>query len=197
MYAYLKGSIEAKGKNYLVLDVNNIGYNIYMSEVDLEEVTIKETIKIFTYLSVKENEMTLHGFLTQEKLSVFKKLIEVSGVGPKAGKTILGQMSAEDVCLAIATSDVKSLTKISGVGPKMAQRIILELKDKIANEQDVNREIVQIKIKSNVDTKEAVIALQVLGYSQKQSEEAVKEAIKTAEKLEDIIKKSLKYLSGR
>ncbi len=197
MYAYLRGNVEYKGKDYIVLDVNNIGYNIYMAALEVEEIKINENIKIYTYLNIKENEMTLHGFLTQEKLSVFKKLIEVSGVGPKAGKTIMSQMSPEDVCLAIATSDVKSLTKISGVGPKMAQRIILELKDKITNEQVIDKTIEQISITSIAESKEAVIALQVLGYSQKQSEEAVKYALETEEKLEAIIKKSLKFLATR
>ena len=170
---------------------------LFRSDSDIESVVLGEVVKIYTYLNVKENEMTLHGFTTQEKLIVFKKLIEVSGVGPKAGKMILGQMSPEDVCLAIATSDAKSLTKISGVGPKMAQRIILELKDKISNEQVINKQVQQISIKLVNETKEAIIALQVLGYSQKQSEDAVQEAVQTEEKLEMIIKKALKILSLR
>lgn len=170
------------------------GYNIYMSEVDIDSIAIKENIKIFTYLSVKENEMKLHGFLTQEKLSIFKKLIEVSGVGPRAGKNILAQMTPEDVCLAIATSDVKALVKISGVGPKMAQRIILELKDKISNEQIVDNK--QMRIETN-ETKEAIIALQVLGYTQKQSEEAVEVAAKSETTVEKIIKKALIFVSKK
>lgn len=84
MYAYLKGKIEHKAKDSIVMEVNNIGYNIYMSEQEIELISLGEEVRIFTFLNVKENEMTLHGFLTQEKLCTFKKLIEVSGVGPKA-----------------------------------------------------------------------------------------------------------------
>ncbi|MEG0221084.1 MAG: Holliday junction branch migration protein RuvA [Clostridia bacterium] len=192
MYAYFKGKVEEKGKNYIILDNNNIGYLILMTISDIEKLEIGNTTKVYTYLNVKEDEMSLHGFLTPEKLTVFKKLIEVSGVGPRVGKNILDQLTSEEVCVAIATSDIKTLVKVSGVGNKMAQRIILELKDKISNEQIIDTKTKEKNSKSN-DEKEATIALQVLGYTQKQAEEAVDFATKTESKLESIIKVALKY----
>lgn len=201
MYAYLKGKIEDIKKDYIVIDVNNVGYKVFMPNSNIEKLAKLQEVKIYTYLNVKEDEMSLYGFLTAEDLKTFEQLILVSGVGPKVGKAIVSTLGAETVCAAIATSNIDTLVRVSGVGNKMAQRIILELKDKITKEQLINEvdnkniNKIQLNIKDNKNIEEASFALKVLGYNTKQIDEAFQNMEINDESIEDIIKLALKYLS--
>ena len=132
MFAYIKGSLEEKGNNYVVIEVSGIGYKIFMSETAISKMCdLGETIKVHTYYYVREDNISLYGFLTKEELKMFELLLSVSGIGAKSAITMLSNISPSSFALAVISNDVNSLKKIPGVGPKSAQRIILELKDKL------------------------------------------------------------------
>lgn len=196
MYAYIKGSLEVKTKGYIVIDVNGIGYKIFMSETAISELgEIGEIVKVHTYLKVKEDEMSLYGFNTNEELRMFELLLSVSGIGAKSAINILSNITPSSFALAVITDDVTKIKALPGIGAKSAQRIILELKDKLNKEQDI--EEVEKQVEKVVDTQkynEAISALQVLGYSKKEIEKAL-QGIDENLTIEEIIKLGLKNLA--
>lgn len=196
MYAYIKGSLEVKTSGYIVIDVNGIGYKIFMSEIAIAEVgEIGQIVKVHTYLKVKEDEMSLYGFNTNEELRMFELLLSVSGIGAKSAINILSNITPSSFALAVITNDVAKIKALPGIGPKGAQRIILELKDKLNKQQDI--EEVEKQVQKVVDTQkynEAISALQVLGYSKKEIECAL-QGIDEDLTVEEIIKLGLKNLA--
>lgn len=196
MYAYIKGSLEVKTRGYIVIDVNGIGYKIFMSETAIAELgEIGQVVKVHTYLKVKEDEMSLYGFNTNEELRMFELLLSVSGIGAKSAINILSNITPSSFALAVITNDVAKIKALPGIGPKGAQRIILELKDKLNKEQDI--EEVEKKEEKVIDTQkynEAISALQVLGYSKKEIEKAL-QGINEELTVEEIIKLGLKNLA--
>ncbi len=198
MYAFFKGKIESVLKDRVIINVNNIGYEIYMPENELQELKEKqEEVKINTYLQVREDDMKLFGFLSVETLNFFKKLISVSGVGAKIALGIIANVSASDMCVSIATDDVASLKQIPGIGPKMAQKIIFELKDKVLKEEmEQIQESKQKKAVVNPNEQEAITALQVLGYNNKDIKEVMSKLDISNDKVEDIIRKVLKEMQN-
>ena len=196
MYAYIKGSLEVKTRGYIVIDVNGIGYKIFMSETAISELgEIGQVVKVHTYLKVKEDEMSLYGFNTNEELRMFELLLSVSGIGAKSAINILSNITPSSFALAVITNDVAKIKALPGIGPKGAQRIILELKDKLNKEQEI--EEVEKKVEKVIDTQkynEAISALQVLGYSKKEIEKALQE-INEELTVEEIIKLGLKNLA--
>lgn len=195
MYAFFKGKVENVLKDKVIINVNNIGYEIYMPENELLKLhDMSCEVKINTYLQVKEDDMKLFGFLSYETLNFFKKLISVSGVGPKVALGIISNVSADDMCVAIATDDVLSLKSIPGIGPKMAQKIIFELKDKVLKEEMDNTDITKLKKKENPNQTEAITALQVLGYNVKEIKEVISKLDIQNDSVEDIIRKVLKQM---
>ncbi len=196
MYAYIKGSLEVKTRGYIVIDVNGIGYKIFMSETAIAELgEIGQVVKVHTYLKVKEDEMSLYGFNTNEELRMFELLLSVSGIGAKSAINILSNITPSSFALAVITNDVAKIKALPGIGPKGAQRIILELKDKLNKEQDI--EEVEKKAEKVIDTQkynEAISALQVLGYSKKEIEKAL-QGINEELTVEEIIKLGLKNLA--
>ena len=196
MYAYKKGSLEVKTRCYIVIDVNGIGYKIFMSEIAIAELgEIGQIVKVHTYLKVKEDEMSLYGFNTNEELRMFELLLSVSGIGAKSAINILSNITPSSFALAVITSDVAKIKALPGIGPKGAQRIILELKDKLNKQQDI--EEVEKQVQKVVDTQkynEAISALQVLGYSKKEIECAL-QGIDEDLTVEEIIKLGLKNLA--
>ena len=196
MYAYIKGSLEVKTKGYIVIDVNGIGYKIFMSETAISELgEIGQVVKVHTYLKVKEDEMSLYGFNTNEELRMFELLLSVSGIGAKSAINILSNITPSSFALAVITNDVAKIKALPGIGPKGAQRIVLELKDKLNKEQDI--EEVEKKEEKVIDTQkynEAISALQVLGYSKKEIEKAL-QGINGELAVEEIIKLGLKNLA--
>ena len=193
MYAFFKGKIDKIYNNRIILDVNDIGYEIYIPESDIYTLNIGEMVKIYTYLHVREDEMKLFGFKSSESLEFFKKLITVSGVGPKAAIGIISKVDTESLCVAIATENVSALKSVPGIGPKMAQKIIFELKDKVLKEK-VDEIQNKVKEKTNPNIEEATTALEVLGYTQKQIKEVIEKIDIQDDRVEDIIRKVLKQM---
>ena len=167
-----------------------------MSEIAIAELgEIGQIVKVHTYLKVKEDEMSLYGFNTNEELRMFELLLSVSGIGAKSAINILSNITPSSFALAVITSDVAKIKALPGIGPKGAQRIILELKDKLNKQQDI--EEVEKQVQKVVDTQkynEAISALQVLGYSKKEIECAL-QGIDEDLTVEEIIKLGLKNLA--
>ncbi len=193
MYAFFKGKIDKIYSNRIILDVNDIGYEIYIPESDIYTLNMGEMVKIYTYLHVREDEMKLFGFKSSESLEFFKKLITVSGVGPKAAIGIISKVDTESLCVAIATENIAALKSVPGIGPKMAQKIIFELKDKVLKEK-VDEIQNKVKEKINPNIEEATTALEVLGYTQKQIKEVLEKIDIKDDNVEDIIRKVLKQM---
>ena len=202
MLAYIKGTLEMKMTGYIVIDVGGLGYKIFMSDVGIERLgNIGEMVKVHTYYRVREDDISIFGFNTLEELKMFELLIGVSGVGAKTALTMLAVCEPSEFALAVITEDIKTLTAIPGIGAKSAQRIILELKDKIKKEQQIQEIEKQVspKIQKAIaeDDKilEAIAALQVLGYHRKEIEKAFqKMKDKQSLSTEELIKKGLSIL---
>ena len=199
MFAYIKGSLEMKFKNYLVIDVGGLGYKIFMSENAINTIgEIGDIIKVFTYYRVREDDVSIFGFKTQEELRMFELLLSVSGVGAKSALVMLSCIQPSEFAIAVISNDVKVLTQIPGIGAKSAQRIILELKDKLKKEQSEEKleeisKSKQTEINNNVQ--EAVSALMVLGFTKKDIEKAFEHLDIDNLSLEDLIKKGLILLT--
>lgn len=174
MYAYIKGTIAEIAEDNVVIECNGIGYNINVSFSVVQQLPgIGAEVKIYTYTCVREDAFILYGFLTQDDLWIFKKLITVNGIGPKGALGILSVMSADDLRFAIIAGDAKAIAKAPGIGAKSAERIILDLKDKI-NQSFQNRQqdmlvapgaSLQGTSVQNEAKNEAMEAMVALGYS--------------------------------
>lgn len=201
MLAYIKGSLEIKNNNYIVIDVGGLGYKVNMSKKALENVgNIGDKIKVYTYYRVREDDISIFGFNTNEELRMFELLLSVSGVGAKVALTILSNIEITEFALAVITDDVNKIVKIPGIGKKSAQRIILELKDKLkaqelaeTEEQGETKEARQEE--NNEAQEEAIAALQILGYSKKDIEKAFAKLANKNVSVEELIKKGLTILS--
>lgn len=193
MISYIKGKIEEFGEDFVIIDNNGIGYFISMPLIEIEKVKKHEgIIKIHTYHYVREDSVGLFGFLDREALNIFKMLINVSGVGPKAALSILSAVEPSSVILAIITGDEKTLCKAQGVGKKLAQRIILELKDKFKNYDFIKP---QGQEKENTDeTFETIGALMALGYTKAEALTAIKGIDTEGKSIEETVKMALKVL---
>lgn len=199
MFAYIKGRLEIKANDFVVIDVNGVGYKIFAPLSTIEKLgEIGDIVKVHTHYHVREDNISLYGFATQEELTIFELLISVSGVGAKSANAILANISPSKFALCVISNDVKELTKLPGIGAKSAQRIILELKDKLKTEEAIiEEENVEIKniLDSNNNIQEALSALMVLGYPQKEATKAIS-TVKTENlTVEEIIKKALIYFA--
>ena len=195
MFAYLKGILAVKKNDTAVIDVNGVGYKLnipYSTYQLLPEVG--EVAKLNTYMAIRENDVSLFGFFSNEELRIFELLISVSGVGPKSAVGVLSDITPADFSLAVITDDVNRLTKVSGIGKKTAQRIIVELKDKMKNEDVVVscNEAPVIRSVVNSDIEEAIAALQVLGYPNKDAVNMVNAVANDGMSVEEIVKQALK-----
>lgn len=198
MFAYIKGVVEEIAQDSIVLDHDGIGYFIYVPTTVLSQLPGKGVeVKIHIYFQVKEDGFSLFGFLSKEELELFKLLISVNGIGPKAGISILSVLSAEDLRFAIASEDDKAIAQAPGVGKKTAQRVIIDLKDKIDFVGAVESKL-EAGEKNAISgaRNDAILALSSLGYSQTESYKAVAE-IENADEMdvESIIKEALKKLT--
>lgn len=200
MFAYIRGILEYKHNDYLVVEAKGVGYKIYTSLSTIQNIEpVGSEVKIYTHLYVREDIMSLYGFLTQEELGMFELLLGVSGVGPKAAISVVSSMSPSKFGLSVITDDYKSLTKAQGVGNKVAQRIILELKDKINKTDMVSAYIdKEESVNASIDNSrvpEAISALIVLGYTAYEANKAVASVYSEDMDLELIIKNALKALA--
>lgn len=200
MLAYIKGSLEIKTNDYVVIDVGGLGYKVNMSKKAIEAVgDIGDKIKVYTYYRVREDDISIFGFNTNEELRMFELLLSVSGIGAKVALTILSNIEITEFALAVITDDVNKIVKIPGIGKKSAQRIILELKDKLKAQQLEDAEEQETKEsnkeKNNETEEEAIAALQILGYGKKEIEKAFEKLANKDVSVEELIKKGLTILS--
>lgn len=195
MIAYLKGIIDIKRQDYVVIDVHGVGYKIFMPEGAIQNLEVDSEAKIYTFMRVREDDVSLYGFLNVEELAMFELLISVGGIGAKSAVGILSNIAPSKFALAVITDDVTTLKKLPGIGAKTAQRIILELKDKIKTQEatEQENEIIQ-KTEVSDSAKDAIEALQVLGYTRREVEEAISKIGESNLTTEEIIKQGLKYL---
>ena len=192
MITQIKGRLVEKSPTELVVDCNGVGYSINISLNTLSQLNDEENIKLFTHLIVKEDSHTLFGFSTKSERELFKLLISVSGVGASTARTMLSSLTPIEIISSINNEDVNSVQSIKGIGSKTAQRIILELKDKVLSLESDDSQIQMI----SKDADEAITALEVLGYSRKQTSKIVNQ-IKTENHgitVESLIKKALNKL---
>ncbi len=199
MFAYIKGSLEEKSTNYVVIEVGGIGYKIFMSNMSINEIgELGERVKVHTHYYVREDNISLYGFLTHEELKMFELLLSVSGIGAKSAIAMLSNITPAGFACAIISNNVALLKKIPGIGPKTAQRIILELQDKLKSEQELAKADEQTEIKvvnNNENVDEAMQALQILGYNKKEIEKAFEKIANTDVSVEELIKKGLSILA--
>ncbi len=196
MYYYVNGTVAEIGPNLAVIDCGGVGYACATTNYTLAQLKRGEQAKLYTYLHVREEIFDLYGFSTQAELSSFKMLLGVSGVGPKAALAILSSGTPDQLALSIVTGDEKSLTGVPGIGKKIAQRIILELKDKLAKEQtgfDARMGTLS-PIPAGGKSQEAASALAVLGYSSQEISAALK-GVDAALPVEEMIRIALKKMA--
>ena len=199
MYAYLNGKVAEKGQNSLVVDVNGVGYLLSVSMNTLQETPpIGESMKVYTYFSVREDAMELFGFASMEEKNMFVRLLAVSGVGPKVALSILGSMPLRDLTLAIVTGDVTSLSRAPGVGKKTAQRIALELKDKV-EQSDLDYAPSSGAAFTPVQedaAQEALAALQALGYTAAEAAKAISQVRGQSDSANELVRLALRNMAG-
>lgn len=204
MLAYIKGILEIKTKGYIVVEAGGLGYKIFMPESTIANTgNIGDKVQIYTFMRVREDDVSLYGFLTNEELRMFELLLSVSGIGAKGALGILSNITPSQFALAVISNDVAILKEVPGIGPKTAQRAILELKDKLKKEQEISiaegeeaSNIEQI-VKEDEKVSEAISALQVLGYSKREIVEALQTIEVASLSVEDIIKRGLANLAKK
>lgn len=196
MIATLRGTLTYLEPTYCIIECGGVGFQCYISGKALGSMSnIGEEVKLFTYMSVKEDAIDLYGFADMEELNCFKLITSVSGVGSKIGLAILTAFSPQQISLYIAGNDPKSLTAASGVGIKLAQRIILELKDKITAIPGTDVDTIStVNSSTNINSKEAIAALVSLGYSQSEATHAVNK-LSPDLPVDTLIKEALKLLA--
>ncbi len=201
MIGYVKGILEEIEEDCVIVDVNGLGIRILTGGALASQMLVPGSeVKIYTYTYVKEDAFQLYGFISKDELSLFKKLITVSGIGPKGAASILSAFSAEDLRYAIYAGDIKTISKAPGIGKKTAERLVLELKDKVELDYQADTLLGQLADETVGSTepnnrKDAIDALTALGYSSMDAAKAVKQADPNEDMdAEDILKAALKYL---
>lgn len=203
MISFIKGTVADIEEDKIIVECNNIGYNIFVPSSLIGKIGRTGTeVKLYTYMSVREDALTLFGFLTKEELHLFKRMISVSGIGPKGALGILSTLSVDNLKLAILSEDAKAIAKSPGIGAKTASKLILELKDKISTDEvfsgysDNDMEESPALGEASIQ-KDAVDALVSLGYSSSEALSAVRKVCGKNKNLEDVsavIKLALKEI---
>lgn len=200
MFYYLNGTVAHIAPYLAVIDCNGVGYACKTTNYTLSTIKKGGKAKLYTVFNVRQDGMDLFGFSTQEELNLFNLLTSVSGVGPKAALSILSTSQPSSLALSIITEDVKALTAAQGVGKKIAQRIVLELKDKLAKEQNVDFSVGPVNTTPGSTLipedkiSEASAALAVLGYNQSEINVALKGIDTASISVEEVIKQALKRM---
>ena len=180
MYAYIKGTITGMSPDSVIIEIQGIGYRVFVPGSALGELAVGEERKLHTHFAVREDAMQLYGFLSEDDLQVFRLLLGVSGVGPKGALGILSQMNGDDLRFAVLSDDAQSIAKAQGIGKKTAQKVILELKDKLdlgeAFEKKAEHTLSAAARQPDSAQSDAVMALTALGYSSTEAMKAVRSA---------------------
>ena len=197
MYSYIKGTVEEIYIDSIVVENNGIGYKINVSSNTIMNLQVGEATKIYTQLIVREDDMSLCGFVSREELKMFELLTSVSKIGPKVALSILSFASPAQLGAYILSEDIGKLSKAPGVGKKTAERIVLELKDKV-DKNNIEFEPTLLSQKPTlISQDESVDALVALGYTLSESKEAVQKCKKDGMNTEAIIKKALTYIMSK
>ena len=199
MYAYLNGIVAEKGTNELILDVGGVGYCLSVSMTTLQEAPpTGEKMKLYTYFAVRQDDVCLYGFASAEEKNMFLKLVSVTGIGPKLAQTILGSMPMRDLTLAIVMNDVTALSRAPGVGKKTAQRIVLELKDKVSEndfENAPDETHVPLTAPQQDAAEEAQAALQALGYTASEASRALSAVRGQSDSANELVRLALRGMA--
>lgn len=193
MYEYLSGRVDYIGEDYAVIDISGLGYRVFTSQNTMKSLKLGENSRIFTHLIVKEDDLLLYGFSTRDELGMFKLLISVSGVGPKAGVSLLNQNKASELAAAIISRDIAKLTKAQGIGKKIAERIVLELKDKIDKESAIGG---MEAFDGGDEISQVIEALVSLGYNYSIASTAVMKLKDIKKPIDILIKDALRQLAA-
>lgn len=196
MYAFIRGKVALIAENSLALDVGGVGYRILAPQRVLESAVQGEELLLYTHLIVREDELTLYGFASQQEKGMFERLIGISGIGPKAALSVLSFMTPGEIAMAAISGDTKAFSRVSGIGPKMAGRIVLEMKDKVEMPQP-QQLAGEAAPTGQVDApvQEAAEALMTLGYQRGEALAAVSAVQELADTAEELILLALKRLS--
>lgn len=201
MISYIKGLLTEIFEDTIVVEAGNIGYNIHVPLSLIERLPkAGNEVKVFTYFQVREDAMSLYGFLNRQDLDMFKQLIGVNGIGPKGALGVLSTLTPDSLRMAIISGDAKAISKAPGIGVKTAQRVILDLKDRVHIEdmlpQEAEPETLNNEGLAGQNGREAMEALVALGYSGSEAAKAVRQVeITDGMTVEDVLKASLKHLS--
>lgn len=195
MISYIKGEVIKKGLDYLVMDNNNIGYYINTSLSTLNKISEGERAVIQIYMHVREDLIALYGFYTQDELELFKKLISVSGIGPKGGLSILSTYEANTVKEIILKDDTTRMSKVPGIGKKTASKIILELKDKVGTLEGLDTSTEAVLSSDTQESSDMLNALIALGFNSYEAKKALDKIDVTGKTENQIIKEALKNIS--
>lgn len=196
MIGFVKGQLISINNYIATIEVNGFGLNIIVSNNTLEKIkNIKDEVKLFTYLNVREDGISLFGFFLEEEKRMFMNLITITGIGPKAAITILSGLSLNSLALAIISQDIKALSKIKGVGKKTAERIVLELKEIISKEHIGLKEEVNFSDSASSDMFDAIEALCSLGIQRSDAVIAINKVKGISNTIEELIINSLKSLN--
>ena len=197
MIGFLRGQVAALKADYCLLDVNGVGYRVFVAGSTRSKLRLNEETQLFTYMNVYQDGITLYGFASEDEYDIFQLLIGVSGIGPKVALGILSSITVDGLCKAIQNKQATVLTKLPGIGKKSAERLILELKDKVGFATSTDEEILTLDMEGAVGddiVSEAQAALVALGYSQAEIAPVLKQAAK-CKTTEEIIKLALKQLN--
>ena len=193
MYAYIAGEVVQKAAAYAVIDVGGVGYQIFTDTFSLNSIKTGEKAKLYTYLKVAEDDMTLYGFLTQEQKTMFEKLLSISGIGPKAAASVLSVMLVNYISAAVISNDDKAFTNVPGIGKKTAQRLVLELKEKVDFEDAVGAGVDMAEFSQDAAA-EAAAALAGLGYNRQEAVAAVAAVRGLGDTAEELVALALKRI---
>ena len=202
MIAFVRGTAVDMTENSVIVEAGGIGYEIYMTGTDLSQIHMGEEVKIHTYFNVREDAMQLFGFLSKDDLQMFRLLLGVNGIGPKAALGVLAGLTADELRFAVLSDDAKTISKAPGIGKKTAQKLILELKDKLKLEDAFEKKLAHEQDAAAISgtnildgSKEAVEALVALGYSSTDALRAVRKVTDVPpDDVEAILKAALKNL---
>ena len=201
MFSYIKGLLAEVFEDVIVVETGGIGWNIHVPLSVLDRLPrVGQEVKVYTFFQVREDAMSLYGFLTRQDLKMFRQLLGVNGIGPRGALGLLSALRPDDLRLAIISGDVKAISRAPGIGSKTAQRLILDLKDRISVDEMIPRQEAALEAKSRGGLgeagNEAVSALVALGYSAMEASRAVRQVeITESMTTEDVLKASLKYMA--